>query len=202
VLRSLKVLGFVGAIASIFLGAIAKAENYQKDGYIYIDLPGESPYPASFDNWAFKFTKLADACGTVTYKHYANQISAYSKPGGGGWQMFSNLPTQLKPSCTNGALTEARAGDFKTPEGEIVFVGIPPSSAYIFEIMQPKALSITPRCGFAKIKLSKSLGGWNGEGSTLTVNGQSIFIEDLPTRSVVDRCYTINNQKVRFTPVQ
>lgn len=201
-LRSLKVLGFVGAIASIFLGAIAKAENYQNAGYIYIDLPGESPYPASFDTWAYKFTKLADACGTITYKHYANQISAYSKPGGGGWQTFNSLPIRLKPSCVNGVLSEARTADFRTSEGEIVFVGIPASSAYTFEVMQPKALSITPKCGFAKIKLPKSLGGWNGEGSTLTVNGQSIFIEDLPTRSVPDRCYTINNQKVRFTLAQ
>ena len=113
---------------------------------------------------------LAGSCGEVKVtlpKNPPTTIQVGTKT-----LTIANLPTQSLPSCKKGQFAEARAADFKTPEGKIVAVGFTPTESVTVGIptTTTKQVSINA-CGFGTLK--------NASGS-ISVNGQNYTVSQLP----------------------
>jgi len=217
VLRSLKVLGFFGAIASIFLGAISSTAQIFQGQNIFRDVKGNiyltNQSPGASIKFHFQGLKVernisTNECGLMVIKplvvpdgfnYFMDDMPIILNGNNVSTEGMQNL---LIPSCINGQLSESRPSSFYSGSA-IVLSGLQPNSIYKVGLFAYKARSVTANaCGIAK--LSNSLTSPFNDLTNFSIDpnlSSGYTFPQLATASVIPKCYKVEGISRTFIPV-
>lgn len=129
-------------------------------------------------------TRVADGCGVVRLT--ASQIGVNTTIEFNNATVdIATLPQQLQPSCINGTLSEPRPDNYKTPEGNVIIVGLTPAQPYIANIPRNTTRRIRINtCGFGRLRSTSTF----TIPPSFDVNGSTITLATLPDSGAAPRC--------------
>lgn len=208
--RLLSLLGLAGLLVT-GIAPLAQAIPYGSNnvykavaaGKTYIFVGSQSPSASvevTLSGVQKTSIKSADACGQVTVTGTSAAPLSGTIQVGNKSINYGTLSTQLKPSCVNGTLSEARTADYKTPEGSLVAVGFTASSPQNVVTTGNAVRRVTANaCGFARFTGTTTA---PISGTTqFSIGGTSYTVSSLPDAVVGPRCNTIDGTPRGFKPV-
>jgi hypothetical protein len=206
-MKLLKILGLFGAGVSALTttlpvmaipyntSTVYKASDATGDVIIFSSAPG-SRLQVSLGNLPRATARIAGSCGEV-------RISVPSTGDFTGLKVdgvavdASALPVQTLPSCVSGSFAEARASNFKLPNGPVIIVGKTPGAAVAIEIPQPTTRSVTINgCGFGTLRAR------TGETlpATFSLGTDNYTFASLSDATNVPICRTSNGISTGYVP--
>lgn len=201
---SLAALGILSIAAPSFAVPYGTDNVYKwvLNGKTYVNIHG----PAAGTSIAVVFSgvqrtavKTADACGQVEVKPATGSTLSGNIVVGSRTIAFGSLSTQLKPSCVNGTLSEARATDYKTPEGYLVAVGFTASAPQNTITTGDRSRNITANACGARFTGTTSIP--LSDSTQFTYSGTTYTVSALPTAPVGPRSLTTGGTPNCFKPV-
>lgn len=140
--------------------------------------------------------RIAGACGEVRISIPSSGSFAGLKVDGQAIDA-SALPTQTLPACNSGSFVEARAANFKTPNGQVVIVGKTPGSGVAISLPNEATRNVTINsCGFGTLRNSSTL----TLPSSFQINGTSYTLSSLPDAGEPPVCRTSNGNSTGYVP--
>lgn len=175
--------------------------KYTQNGRIYVNIHGPAAgatADVSIDGVSRTRVATADACGQIAVSNSSTAPLSGTVQIGTQSINYATLPTQLKPSCINGTLSEARTTHYKTPEGTLVGVGFTPSNPQNVITTGPRTRRITANsCG---ARFTGTTTAPISDTTSFTYNGTSYTVGTLPDAVVGPRSLTVNGAAVCFKP--
>ncbi|PHJ59018.1 hypothetical protein VF14_13705 [Nostoc linckia z18] len=141
--------------------------------------------------------RIAGACGEVRISVPSSGDFTGLEVDGSGIDA-ANLPVQTLPSCVNGAFSEPRPDNFKTPSGQVVIVGLNPGAATAISLPTASTRSVTINaCGFGTLKPTSTSGPLPDSFSVGTTN---YTLATLPDATNAPYCRTVNGTPYGYVP--
>jgi hypothetical protein len=108
----------------------------------------------------------------------------------------SALPTATLPSCNSGTFAEARASNFKTPNGQVIIVGKTPGSGATITLPSDVTRNVSINsCGFGRINVTDTL-----PLTSFNIGGTAYSLAALPDAGQPPVCRTTNGVSTTYTP--
>lgn len=168
--------------------------------YIYISSTAGSITEVTMKGVTKTSAKTADACGQITVTNSSTAPLAGTVTIGSQQINYDTLATQLKPSCVNGVLSEARTTAYKTPEGALIGVGFTPSAPQNVSLKVNAIRKVTANaCGFARFTGTTTAPLTND--TQFMIGATNYTVSSVPDSMVGPRCNTIDGTPRGFKPV-
>ena len=144
--------------------------------------------------------KTADACGQITVANSSTAPLSGTVTIGSQQINYATVPTQLKPSCVNGVLSEARTAAYKTPEGSLIGVGFAASAPQnvLQKVNQVRRVTANT-CGFARFTGTSTAP--IGPTTQFMIGATNYTVSSVPDAIIGPRCNTVDGVARGFKPV-
>jgi hypothetical protein len=184
-----------GALLSLPASALAQipfgANNVYRVGNDTVYISGD---PGSLKNVVITNSQtnralIASACGAVSINPPTGGALTGTITVGSTPIDTATLATETLPSCVNGAFAEARASNFKTPDGKVVVVNLTPGQAYLAQFNAPRTRRVTLNgCGIGRLRGTTSTP--LDASTTFEVDGTSYTVSTLTDATSAPLCRT------------
>lgn len=168
--------------------------------YIYVSSTAGAITEVTLKGVTKTSVKTADACGQITVANSSTAPLSGTVTIGSTNINYDTLSTQLKPSCVNGTLSEARSTAYKTPEGALIGVGFTASAPQNVSLKVNAVRKVTANaCGFAKFTGTATAP--LAADSQFMIGSTTYTVSSVPDSTIGPRCNTIDGVARGFKPV-
>lgn len=169
-----------------------------KDGVtsIYISSTANSRVQVDLGSVERSTARIVGACGEVRISVPSSGTFTGLKVDGTAISADS-LPSQVMPSCVNGAFSEPRTENFRTPNGQVVIVNKTPGAAVAIVLPNEATRNISVNaCGFAVLRATTS----TALPDNFSISGTAYTTASLQDAGDAPICRTSNGESTVYIP--
>lgn len=167
--------------------------------FIYLSATAGSVTDVVFSGVDRTSVRTADACGQIVVPNSTSAPLSGTVTISTQQINYATVPTQLKPNCTGGTLSEPRAASYKTPEGSLVGVGFTANAPQNVTYKVNRTRRVTANaCGFARFAGTASIPLI--DTTQFRIGTTDYTVSSVPNSTVGPRCANVAGVSRGFKP--